>query len=428
MIFNSVARSFNLTVSNLSYGRIKDISDDFSIKNYSYQDSLTNLNDWISYYYLYGKFPGSEEFINVPFVNKSGFLKTETNLSPADLYSKFSATTTKGLVSLHVLCALNIYLGRSKTVSQFAYEEFMKNLTYQALSQENDDIFLSFDFATDLAHSIVNALADIENEEGKMASETSDQISDKFDTEFKTVESAAMQIQQGEEPEISQEPIQASTPLMEKDIRKIHDKEKTDYLKIAIKLNTVNLESAAEVADSENEKFFQEIINPTTGLTLDDEIDIDKQFSFRNNSDLGYSLPEPLKSRLDDILHNAKEKINSVKFSPKVIEEIPNNTYPSSEITTDDFYIGYSFPDLQNLLYFPQPSTDDRNDFSINIPENKMILFKSPSLTLACVNKKELQNILNKIIEDLYLNLTENLMSTRDEQETKQKILILKKF
>ena len=252
----------------------------------------------------------------------------------------------------------------------------MKNLTDQALSQENDDIFLSFDFATDLAHSIVNALADIENEEGKMASETSDQISDKLDTEFKTVESAAMQIQQGEEPEISQEPIQASTPLMEKDIRKIHDKEKTDYLNIAIKLNTVNLESAAEVADSENEKFFQEIINPTTGLTLDDEIDIDKQFSFRNNSDLGYSLPEPLKSRLDDILHNAKEKINSVKFSPKVIEEIPNNTYPSSEITTDDFYIGYSFPDLQNLLYFPQPSTDDRNDFSINIPENKMILFK----------------------------------------------------
>ena len=58
----TVERSFNLTVSNLSYGRIKDISDDFSIKNYSYRDSLTNLNDWISYYYLYGKFPGSEEY------------------------------------------------------------------------------------------------------------------------------------------------------------------------------------------------------------------------------------------------------------------------------------------------------------------------------------------------------------------------------
>ena len=195
MIFKTVARSFSLAVSNLSYGKIKDISDDFSIKNYSYWDSLTNLNDWISYYYLYGKFSGSEEFINFPFVNKLGFLKTETNLSPADLYSKFSATTAKGLVSLHALCALNIYFGGRKTVSQFAYGEFMKNVTYQTLSQENDDIFLSFDFATDLAPSTVNALADIENEEGKMASEISDQISDKLDIEFETVDSPAIQIQ-----------------------------------------------------------------------------------------------------------------------------------------------------------------------------------------------------------------------------------------
>ena len=135
---------------------------------------------------------------------------------------------------------------------------------------------MSFDFATDLGHSIANALADIKNEEDKMALETSDQISDKLDIEFKTIESPATQIQQGEQPGISQEPIQASTPLTEKDIRKIHDKEKTDYLKIAIKLNTVTLESAAEVADSENKKIFQEIINPTPGLMLNDEINIDK--------------------------------------------------------------------------------------------------------------------------------------------------------
>ena len=49
MVFNTVARNFNLTIHDLGYRRIKDISDDFSIKNYSYQDSLTNLNDWISY-------------------------------------------------------------------------------------------------------------------------------------------------------------------------------------------------------------------------------------------------------------------------------------------------------------------------------------------------------------------------------------------
>ena len=141
MIFDSVSRNFNLTINDLSYCRIKDISDDFSIKNYSYRDSLANLNDWISYYYLYGKFPGLDEFVNVPYHKKPYFLKTETQLSPSNLYSKFSATTAKGLVSFHALCALSIYFGGGKDISKLAYGEFFKNLNYQALSEENDKIF-----------------------------------------------------------------------------------------------------------------------------------------------------------------------------------------------------------------------------------------------------------------------------------------------
>ena len=54
----------------------KDIGDDITNKNFSYEDSLTNLDAWISFYYLYGRFPGSEEFVNVPFVNKPVFLRT----------------------------------------------------------------------------------------------------------------------------------------------------------------------------------------------------------------------------------------------------------------------------------------------------------------------------------------------------------------
>ena len=84
---------------------------------------------------------------------------------PPDLYQKFAGTDAKGLVSLHALAALNIYFGGNKVVSQTAFGEFMKNLTYQALSDENDNIFLSFEESINLAHSIVNAFADIENKE-----------------------------------------------------------------------------------------------------------------------------------------------------------------------------------------------------------------------------------------------------------------------
>ena len=84
--------------------------------------------------------------------------------------------------------------------------------------------------------------------------------------------------------------------------------------------------------------------------------------------------------------------------------------------------------DLAKPIYFPQPFTDDKRDFEIDIAENEMLLFKSPSLTIASVHKKELRNILDRIIEDLDLNLTETLMSTSDIQDTKQKKLILKQL
>ena len=109
------------------------------------------------------------------------------------------------------------------------------------------------------------------------------------------------------------------------------------------------------------------------------------------------------------MLQEATEKINSIAFS-SAIEEIPNNnTYPPSEITTEDIYIDDSLRDLAKPIYFPQPSTDDRCNFEIDIGENETI-FKSPSLTIASVYKKQLRNILNKIIEDLDLNLTETLV------------------
>ena len=57
-----------------------------------------------------------------------------------------------------------------------------------------------------------------------------------------------------------------------------------------------------------------------------------------------------------------------------------------------------------------------------------MIIFKSPSLTVASVEKKELVTILNKIIEDLDLNLKKTLMTKSDKTETKQKITLLKNF
>ena len=87
MIYNVIARNFSLTISKLSVDEKNVINEDFLSKNFSYKDCLTDLDSCISFYYLYWRFRGSEYFINVSFVDKPIFLKTETTLSPPDLYS-----------------------------------------------------------------------------------------------------------------------------------------------------------------------------------------------------------------------------------------------------------------------------------------------------------------------------------------------------
>ena len=221
---------------------------------------------------------------------------------------------------------MNIYFGESRVTSETSFGELLKNLTYQALSQENDDLFLFFEEGTNLVHSIVNAFAEMENREFKIASQVSEQISDKLDTQFEVVEAPAMQIQLGEEESVFPEepkPIEFSTPLKIEEINEIYDREKADYLKIAMKLNQTELESASEVADSENETLIQEIINPTPGLVVDDDISVDTQFSFKNSDlDTSFTLSNSLKARLYNILDDARNKVSSAKFPPEAIQEI----------------------------------------------------------------------------------------------------------
>ena len=200
-----------------------------------------------------------------------------------------------------------------------------------------------------------------------------------------------------------------------------------------MKLNQIDLESASEVADSENQALIPEIINPTPGLVVDDDMNVDTRFSFQSSDlDTSFTLSNALKAIPDDILEDARKKVSSLKFPGEAIEDIPNDPlYPLSQIKTEDIYIDDSLRDLlypHDPIYFPQPSTDDRKDFEINIPESEMIVFKLPSFTFASIKEKELKSALNNIIEDLGLNLKQTLMCKSDKTETKQKIALIKNF
>ena len=236
-------------------------------------------------------------------------------------------------------------------MSKIALGEYSKNLTDQALSNENDNIYLSFTYGASLTHSLLEAFKTKQIQAIEKSKEISEKIKDKIDITFDPIELPAMKIQLGEEEsEAESEHFLAkkfSTPLNKKEVAEMYDRQRDDYLKIPMKLNQTNLESTIEVADSENEGLIDEIINPTPGLIVDDNVSLSQ--SFDSDLDTNYTLSDTLNIRLDDILENFKTKISSLSYPPEPVEDIPNNPlYPLSQISTEGIYIDES---LTNMLY-----------------------------------------------------------------------------
>ena len=81
---------------------------------------------------------------------------------------------------------------------------------------------------------------------------------------------------------------------------------------------------------------YEEIINPTPGLVVDEDINVDSQFDFQNSDlDTSFRLSDTLQERLDDIIENAREKVNSLNLPGEPTENLPNDPlYPLSQIKT----------------------------------------------------------------------------------------------
>ena len=329
---------------------------------------------------------------------------------------------------------LNIHFGGNKYISQSTLSEYLKSLTYQALNQENDEIFMSFGDVELSINDLLEQFVRKENAEVEKASAISKKIKNQLKTNLQLNLFPEKKIQKGEEEEETEtelKPTEFSTPLKTEEIEKIYNEQKENFLKTALKINQTDLETATDMADADSEALIDEIINATPGLVVDDALNVDTQHDFQNSGlDTSFALSNTLQEKLDDILEKARNKVSSLKFPGQATVDIPNDSlYPHSQMKTEDIYIGDSLRDMLypgDQMYFPQPSTDDRRDFELNVSGDDLIVFKSPTLNFVSIAKKDLKDSLDKIIEDLDLNLKQTLMSEDNRSKARHKINILK--
>ena len=69
--------------------------------------------------------------------------------------------------------------------------------------------------------------------------------------------------------------------LSEKQIKETYDNAKEDYLKTAIKINKTDLDAAVENVDEKNEKIISDVIDPTPGLFVNDQLNLEDHLNIK---------------------------------------------------------------------------------------------------------------------------------------------------
>ena len=126
-----------------------------------------------------------------------------------------------------------IFILAEINISQSTIGEYLQNLTYQTLIQENDEIFMSFNNIRLLVNDFLEQFVIKENEEITKASAISKEIRNKLETDFEINLSPEMKTQTGEkeeEVESVSKPTEFSTPLKIEGINEIYDREKKNTI------------------------------------------------------------------------------------------------------------------------------------------------------------------------------------------------------
>ena len=115
-------------------------------------------------------------------------------------------------------------------------------------------------------------------------------------------------------------PPLTSTPLLsEKQIKKIYDNAKEDYLKTTMTINKTDSDAAVENADEKNEKIISDATDPTPGLFVDDQLNLKDHFKYKSNVvERSFNITKQLPQRLYNILETMikKQSTSNGRFMP----------------------------------------------------------------------------------------------------------------
>ena len=300
----------------MPFDLFKEIEEDFRREKYDVRESK-NLDNWVSFYFKHGRFPGNSDLTD----------PLSVEISPVELYKKFGNGDAKSLVSFQAIVALFLYYGGENILAKRAMDEWKANLTFQALSKENDKYYMKFDKLGEIVYHFLRAFLTLESEFDK-----NEQI--KLELSNYTINlSSAAESSIEEPPEI----VQTSTPkrtLIHRpaipssllDTPSGMSEKDSAFLKTSLTMSRPNLDASIEADEEENEKILCDIVDPTPGFVIDDIFTDADLAAAQNENEAKFQLGNAAQKRLDTILDELNKSItfeneSSIQFEKEIADD-----------------------------------------------------------------------------------------------------------
>ena len=322
----------------MPFDLFKEIEDDFIRENYGVEE-LTNLDNWVSFYFKHGRFPGNRDLTILPQTQLPKLIdQLSVEASPVELYKKFVNGEAKSLVSFQAVIALFLYYGGEAIIAKRAMDEWKENLTFQALSKENDEITMKFDYLAEIVFYFLK-------EHQKLELEISNKTID-ASTVAQIVETSTPKRTPIRRPPLPPSLFDTADSLSEIDYA---------FLKTSFTMSKPNLDASIEAAEEENRKIIQDIVDPTPGFFVDEKFTDDDLNNKENENEAEFKLGNAAKKRFDTILEDINKNISnfkndsSIQFSNEIDESRKDFTVQKEKENIHVFQNHFLKPKLRLL-------------------------------------------------------------------------------
>ena len=318
------------------------------------------LATYRDFFYDTGRFPGQNTLIHVPMADMPSFTNSNDWTSPCSLYETYLGRDMQGITSVQFLAAFNRFLGGDREVSRNAMSKFFHNLSWQALTNDNDSVKIKFEAITELVKSINSLLQQKIYDAKKRAVVTN------YNIQKKLLEKESAQLKTDNEV-VEQKVVtdilnndktnytpRYNFPTVKTDEEAERDRknENENYIATELVKKERDIQIIDDITKKNQKDLIRSIADPADGIITNENVTSTDYTRNDNN--------EPVQPQLDPgILNVMEEMVKIISEQVAVIDSLQPPMPPLEEIPQNNPIQIITQPDLQDILTKDEPDLTD---------------------------------------------------------------------